>query len=173
MGRKMSQSPPRRGHSLIELMVVIAVSSTLAAVTVGLLHTLFQMQQGGRKHLEVRRTLERLAEQFRDDVHAATQLRPMAAGKGEGGAAEGPGWELPREGDHQVEYRLHAYQLLRTERQKDKLLRRESFALPPGTTAAMGTAETTPGLVTLRIGRTIRIEAALALDQRFLEGKGR
>ncbi len=166
-GRKMSQSP--RGHSLIELLVVIAASSSLLAVTVGLLHTLFQMQQGGRKHIQERRTVERLAEQFREDVHAATQLRPLAAGKGQ---AEGPGWELPREGDLGIEYRLHANQLLRTERQKDKVLRREAFALPPDTTATMGTADSTPGLVTLRIGRTIRVDAALALDRRFLGGKG-
>lgn len=168
MGRKMSQSP--RGHSLIELLVVLAVSSSLLAVTVALLHTLFQMQQDGRKHLQDRRTVERLAEQFREDAHAATQLRPLAAGAG---AAEGPGWELPREGDLRIEYRLHANQLLRTEREKDKVLRRESFALPPDTSVTMGTAQTTPGLVTLRIGRAIRIDAALALDQRFLEGKGR
>jgi len=187
----------RRGHSLIELMVVITASSALLAVTVALLHTLFQMQQGGRKHLQQRRTLERLADQFREDVHAATQLRSVAAGKGQ---AEGPGWELPRDAEHKIEYRLQGKELLRTERQKDKVLRRESFVLAPGATVAMGMAETTPGLVTLRIvpplasegqpagqprgagaaspgaaspARTVRVDAALALDQRFLQAKGR
>ena len=187
----------RRGHSLIELLVVISVGSALLAVSVGLLHTLLQMQQGGRKHLQQRRTLERLADQFREDVHAATQVRATAAGPGQ---AEGPGWELPRDPEHTVEYRLQEDNLVRTERQKDKVLRRESFALPQGATVSMetpkmGIAETAPGLVTLRIvpllpserqpagqprapgaaspGRTIRVDAALATDHRFLQAKGR
>src|SRR5690348_5950555 len=61
----------RRGYLLTELLVVIGVSSVLAAVGVGLLATLLGVERVGRRHFEVTNTLARLSKQFRRDAAAA------------------------------------------------------------------------------------------------------
>ena len=119
----------------------------------------------------------------------------MAGGGRRFGPCRRAGLELLPDPEHKIEYRLQGKELIRTERQTEKVLLRESFALPPGAAVSMGIAETAPGLVTLRIatpvlpdgqpagqarapgaappGRTIRVDAALASDHRFLQAKGR
>ena len=67
-----SRSPAcRRGHSLVELVVVISVGSVIGTTAIMLLGTLLAADRGGRRHLQESASLSRLARQFRVDVAAA------------------------------------------------------------------------------------------------------
>lgn len=123
----------RRGFSLVELLVVIAVSSTIVALSVGLLHLLMQMQRDARDQLRGRMTLQRLTDQFRDDAHAAMQLRPVQAAN----ESSGPAWELQLGPDHRIEYRVEEATLVRTEHAGGDVLGRESYLLPEGATVSL------------------------------------
>jgi prepilin-type N-terminal cleavage/methylation domain-containing protein len=66
---------PRRGYTLIEMLVVITVSTVLLSVAVGVLHVLSRAERSGREHGNRATIVARLADQFRSDVHAA--LHPI------------------------------------------------------------------------------------------------
>ena len=74
-GRKMSQSPAARkrlaGFTLIEMLVAISVGTVLAAIGVGLIHSLMRLEQFARADFRWRMDCDRLAAQFREDCHAA------------------------------------------------------------------------------------------------------
>jgi prepilin-type N-terminal cleavage/methylation domain-containing protein len=114
----------RRGYSLTEVIVGIAVSSVIMAGVVSLLGTLLLRQREAGDHLINLTAMDRLASQFRRDVHAATQAAP----------ADGAGdlrVELRLDNSHTVRYRQQSKTLVREETFDDKLVRREAFHLPP------------------------------------------
>ncbi|MGW8256391.1 MAG: prepilin-type N-terminal cleavage/methylation domain-containing protein [Thermoguttaceae bacterium] len=63
-----------RAYTLIEMLLVIVIGSTLAAISVLLLISLLKSQHTGREHFEYSRTITRLGEQFRGDIHAAADV---------------------------------------------------------------------------------------------------
>lgn len=66
----------RRGVSLIELMVVIAIITALFSMVGVVFHRLFLSEQVAMRAALTERTVSRLADQFRRDVHAATAAQP-------------------------------------------------------------------------------------------------
>ncbi|MBB3204257.1 type II secretory pathway pseudopilin PulG [Rhodopirellula rubra] len=74
------QTEPRRGSSLIEIMVVLSVSSTLLVLAVGWIHQSFRLATAMRNHERNHQSLLRLSRQFREDAHLATSVSPVDAG---------------------------------------------------------------------------------------------
>ena len=162
----------RRGHTLLEMTVVITVGATLLGIAVSLIHVLMRAEQNGRTHVERYVTMARLADQFRDDVHAAAG-RPTAEGQ--------TAWHLELAADRTVRYATDPGEITREERMGEKIVSRESYNMPDGYTAAIAPDDATiPALVSLIVelkagsgskGREIRIDAALGKDRRFAEPK--
>ena len=114
------RAPRRGGYSLVELLVVISVSSVLASVAVGLIGILMGVDRGGRRHLHETNALARLAQQFRADVAAAEDL-----------ASDGPhGLHLRLSDGRVVDYASEAGLATREERLGEERRAREQFALP-------------------------------------------
>ena len=164
----------RRGYSLVEMVVVIATASVLLGLTVTLLYTLLRVERDGRDQIRHYTTLGRLAAQFRRDAHAATAAS----------AIDNRQWKFTLSDNRAVTYRMEPGRLIRLEQAGEASPNRESFALPPGMTAAVeidtDAEPTFVGLVMVptpegserRRGRPIRIDAVLGRDHRFVKEPG-
>ena len=164
----------RRGYSLVEVIVVMATASVLLGLTVTLLYTLFRAERGGRDQVRHYTALGRLAEQFRRDVHAATAAD----------AIENQEWEFSLSDNRTVTYRMEPGRVIRLEQAGEASPRRESFALPPGMTAAVEIdTDAEPTFARLVIvpapagperprGRPMQIDAMLGRDHRFIQEPG-
>jgi len=160
----------RPGYSLIEVIVVMVTASTMMAVTVALLYGLLRAERGTRDHIRHSTALGRLADQFRRDVHAA--VAPPAA--------EERGWRLVLAPGETVVYRAEPGRMDRLRKTGENLQQRESFALPPGTTATIETSSAgdirTAGLLIAPNGaepkrssaQPIRFDAVVGRDRRFV-----
>ena len=160
----------RRGFSLIELIAVLGIGAVMIGICVTLLYAVLRTEGAGRVHVRQGSVLGRLADQFRRDVHAANTA---------GSAADGKQWQLELAPGRIVTYRPEPGTLTRTERADGSIQRRESFALPSGTTASIEIpADAEPTIVSLMITpvarasgqtgvRAVRIDAVLARDHRF------
>lgn len=69
----------RRGASLIELMVVIAILTVIFGLVGVLFHRLFQAEQLSARTTVTEITTMRLADQFRRDIHAAESVKRSEA----------------------------------------------------------------------------------------------
>jgi prepilin-type N-terminal cleavage/methylation domain-containing protein len=162
----------RRAFTLIEMIVAISVGAVLMGIAVSLLLVLLGAEQSGRTHTERSESLRRLADQFRRDAHAAIG-EPMA------GSEDRHGCRLRLADNCSVRYAIHAGEILREEQSGAKDVRRESYALPKDSTAAIVVDRTTspptlsltivPDDASLRSGHEIRIDALLGRDNRFAE----
>jgi prepilin-type N-terminal cleavage/methylation domain-containing protein len=62
----------RRGFTLVEVLVTMSVGSTLMVLAIGLVHQTLTLSTVARQRDDHLRSLNRLARQFRDDVHHST-----------------------------------------------------------------------------------------------------
>ena len=126
---------PRRGHTFIELLIVITATGAIMAATIVLLHLVLQVDHEARLRTHTVATVGRLAEQFRRDVHQA-RGEPLLA-------ADHRAAELRLPGGRIVKWRIDEQSgLIRTEQAGSDLgvppaNREDSFTLPKGTTAAL------------------------------------
>ncbi len=104
----------RSGYSLIELSAVLGVSSVLAGISVWLVHMSMQKTRDGQRHLASRKTVARLAETFRRDVHAAVSIAQDPAEKN-ADTQDGSVWSLRLGSGNVVRYRLETGRLVRDE----------------------------------------------------------
>lgn len=187
-GRRERRSS-RRGFTLIELAVVIAVNSVLMAVAVGLLGTLLRSERTAQQHWQQTGTPGRLAAKFRRDV-AAAKTASVAPGKAANDplqpAAPLSVLRLQITDGQFVEYFSDGQAIRRVERAEQAVARREAFIVPGLAEAAFDVPENTaigcraaPTLVTmtLRLASEPRaspnswgITAQLAKDLRFAGG---
>lgn len=110
----------RRGFSLLELMVVIALLGVVMAIGGQVLTALFRLQRQALADIDQRRTLSALAMRLREDAHAAKEARLIDEAKLELVGSSGQITEYAVEGS-QVDCRV-----LRG----DVVERRETFRLP-------------------------------------------
>ena len=75
---RLTKTSQRRGASLIELMVVIAIISALFSMVGVVFHRLFLSEQVAMQAALTERTVSRLADQFRRDVHSTNTAIPEA-----------------------------------------------------------------------------------------------
>ena len=218
------RKPMRRAFTLVEMLTVISIGSVLMGIAISLLIVLLGAEQSGRTHAERSESLQRLADQFRRDVHAAVG-EPVgtvddAASKGTvpdvhaavgepAGTADdavakgkvpfslarksGPsptrkseqspevrhGCRLRLADDVSVRYAIGDGGISREEQTGSKDIRRELYALPKDSTAAIAVDRATspstltltivPNDASLRSGHEIRIDAVLGRDHRFAE----
>lgn len=123
----------RRAHSLIELLVVISVSSVIGTAVVSLLGLLLAADRGGRRHLHESQSLARLARQFRVDVTAAedASIGPTAANQDAttpAAAAVRLTLRLPAE--RTIVYQGEPGKAVRREEGYPNAVRHERYALP-------------------------------------------
>lgn len=70
----MNSTSRRSGYTLIELMVVMSVSSTLLMVAVGWIHQSMTLASAMRDRQHHHQSLMRLSRQLRDDVHRGNSV---------------------------------------------------------------------------------------------------
>lgn len=170
-----------RGHSMIELLTAISAGTAVMAITVGLLTAMLDLDRHARERAQQRTALDRLADQFRRDVHAALRVKPLGTPTG----TQPAGWQFELEAGQSVEYRAAANgELVRTERTGAKVYGMESYRLPPQTVAAIQLDERAePRVVSLRLiakdalttkpaHRALHVDAVLGANRRFLGAKG-
>jgi hypothetical protein len=178
----------RGGYMLVELAAAIAAGSALTAVAVGVIYLLIDLERTSRDQFRQALAAASLSEEFRRDVRAATALdlpeKRDAPGQAGGGGRTEPDWQFRFPDRRLVEYRVADGELRRAEYDGEKLLRRESYRLPPGTEASIERSDVDGRtLVSLRIApprnasrepvsRPCRIDAVLAADRRFLPTEG-
>jgi hypothetical protein len=162
----------RRGIFLVEMLIVMTVGSALAGIAVFMLYALMINHNAGREHLENCRTMSRLAEQFRSDVHSMQKT-----------SADGKETEidlLPEAAnDAKVRYQCLDGRVDRCELQGEKTVRQESYMLGPDLEASIKTQAQgdatiigiaiSPKPQTEKLYRAfpLRIEALLGLDRRL------
>jgi hypothetical protein len=122
----------RHGSTLMEMLVVITVGSTLSGIAIFLLFALMKSHDSGREHLEYCRTINRLSEQFRSDVHSMQQT---SRDNKEAVFELSPGTGK----DTIIRYQCHNDRIDRIELQGEKIMRQESYMLPPGTESSLKT----------------------------------
>jgi type II secretory pathway component PulJ len=121
----------RRGATLIEITVVIALAGA-ALTTVSLtLHTLYRSEHRVRQALEWEHELDRLAGQLRQDAHPAVSATAEA---GPEPAETGTLSLVGPEGDT-IQYARQADWIERTVRRGQTIRHRETYRLPAATTA--------------------------------------
>jgi len=172
----ISQAENRRGYALIEMAATMAVGSLMVGVAVSVLYLLLDVERDARDGLRLRGELGRLGRQFRDDVHAAVDFRPVTPADAE---ASPPSWELRLEGDRVIRYGRSEEALWRRVIAAGEAVAGESFALPPAAAVAIELLEDESiRRLRLRIGpgeasgdgpglRVSYIDAVLAHDHRF------
>ena len=145
----------RRGISLMELMVVMSAASTIITTSALVLHKMMRVQEQTRYFFENERAVERLARQFRRDVHDADEVEIVIEGAdvdAQNGDAQGGEslLSLTTSDGRAIEYVRNAAGVVRSERHGEGPLAREEFALAA---AARLTIEeqSTPRSLTLTI----------------------
>ncbi len=164
----------RRGVSLIEMGVMMSLASTLVGISVGLLYVLIRAEGRARNDVRCGIALGRPADQFRDDVHAAT----------DGSVSDAEGLQLHvNKTPVTVVYHIEPGYVTRTRRDGEEVRQRESFALPRGAVVSLAIdVAATPPIAALVIApgdpvskrvrvEPVRIEAVLARRHRFLPSR--
>lgn len=64
----------RKAYTLIELCITMSIGSALMLLAIGLLHQSLSFASMARSQADFHRTLNRLARDFRNDVHLASSL---------------------------------------------------------------------------------------------------
>ena len=164
----------RAAYSLVEMLVVMTTGTMVLGVAVGTITALLRTGEHSRRHVLERAAICRLADQFRRDVHAARQFKPLDAGQ-----QAAPGWQLQLAFGETVEYRAARGGVERTEGPVGKVRSRESYALSAQVAVSMKLDESiSPPLVCLGFAaagqepvpatvRAIRVEAVLGKDGRL------
>lgn len=166
----------RRGISLIEVLVVITLSSAMVAAAVALLHALLRTRDVAQAGMVQRASIARLADTFRDDVHRATAFQP-----GEAKDSRAAQWTFGVGAGRAVAYRVEQGELVREVREGNATARREFFVLPKDAKLAVTRrSEGKADLIEMSItpegdssgAGACRIEARLGANHRFERSEG-
>jgi len=114
--------PSRNGYTLIELSVTISVGSSLMMLAVGLLHQTMNLTSTARTRAAQHHTLDRLTQDFRQDVHVTT----------EAALTDPQHLELLRADGTAVRYQIEPARIRREERLEGAIVRREDYVLGEG-----------------------------------------
>ena len=172
---KGRESKARRrcaGFSVIEVALVVTMLSILLGMIVVFLQGMLSAQHAGGERLAMGQSMMRLADQFRQDVHAASNAPP-----------QGTAIELIGPDGANTTYAVKEKQLIRESRLAGSHanVRREEFEIPAGAAVTFSTAAPTIAaqFVTLAIDasptpqkrlsawRATRVEAQLGRDHRW------
>lgn len=138
----------RQGYSLIELVVVMSMLSVLLALTGTTFYFLMRSEKSVTQSLVTERSVSRLANQFRDDVHQSIRCE-QAGGVGE----KKTELTLKTDDQHQVQYRTTKGGLTRYQVEAGNAVAREDYRLPECEIHFESDGESNPTLCTLVIQR--------------------
>jgi prepilin-type N-terminal cleavage/methylation domain-containing protein len=109
----------QQGYTLIELLMVVSLTS-IALATVGvMLHGVFRAQRSMSDHTQFIEHFSRLAEQFRNDVHRSPSVEPT-----------GRSCNFATPEGTQIEYRIDTDGVSRIVRTGNQVLQRDTHFLP-------------------------------------------
>ena len=165
----------RRGHSLIECIVVLAlIAVTLGAVTTTL-HVLYQADRRLRDGLTRDSAVEKLAAQLRCDAHQALSAK---VGDPAGKTAPANDLSLSLPEDRSIQYTLFPERIERVVRRGQTVEHRETYRLVSSSASWRVREDRAPPMVTLVLElqtgresgeraapRTCRVDAAIQLFQ--------
>ena len=161
----------RRGYSLVELLVVLSVGTAMLTVAMSVLYMLKETQINVRQRLTVGRMITRLADQFREDVHAASGIERMSDERLLPGTAV---WQFTLNRETVVRYELGNHEVRRARITGDGKIH-DDYRLPAGLRATLRSPEPGSSVTTLRFevadatvarARPIQIEALLGFANR-------
>jgi type II secretory pathway pseudopilin PulG len=158
----------------MEMLAVIAIGSTMMAITTSALYLFVKTEGQGRQAYQQQTSLARLADQFRRDVHAAQGMT-----RTDGQTAEQAAWKFETGERQAVEYLAGSGGIARLETDNGKIRRQEWYPLAePWKVTLESKREEAVQMVSLRIaalpsaghkapGTPLRVDARLAADHRF------
>lgn len=126
--------PARRGYNLIEMMVVITVVGVLLGLCAMTMQALFRVSADAQSRRVAAGALDRLAEQFREDVHACSEAEVRSA----------VGLRLRRDPRVVIDYEARGNRVTRVESVEGQAGRHESYELGRHDTAAFGRRDDGP-----------------------------
>lgn len=154
---------PRRAYTLVEMVLVIALMALVFSAAAVFLHSVLRSTRAAQSHRGAISSIQRLATQFRDDIHAADSATP-ADGK----------LSIHQPQGETIVYAATDAAIERTVEVDGKVTHRDAFDLFPSATAKFETGQSSGGLVSLIIDypldaaqpefsdhRKLRIEAAI------------
>jgi type II secretory pathway pseudopilin PulG len=150
--RRMTPQLPARARrkqaafTLLELLLAILLGAAVMTVAIGLLARVIGASSAAADHLRGVVTLNRLGQQFRDDVHAASQAAVETAQR------RAVRLVLTR-GSDRIVYEVDPSDLLRREETAGRDARHEVYVLP-GMKVLDFSAAAAGGPVSITIGRT-------------------
>jgi prepilin-type N-terminal cleavage/methylation domain-containing protein len=115
----------RRGFTLVELLIVIAVASVVIALVGVCLSEMYRSERGIRRVLTQQAGMQRLALQFRTDAHEAKTATVTVPNNG----TEADGLQLTTGDGRTIAYRADAQAVERTVRKGDQIVHRDAFDL--------------------------------------------
>jgi type II secretory pathway pseudopilin PulG len=134
----------RRGITLLEVTITVALTGILLASTAVLLTVLFRTEVQIRRDLAQQTTLARLNQRFRSDVHMATEVAAA-----ERAATEGCRLELAD--GRTIEYAWMPPRITRMVQRDSKVEHRDAFELPRGARVSFAVAPEPRQMATLTI----------------------
>ena len=167
----------RKGASLLEMIIVMSLTSVVLVIGGQVIHTLLRSERNGAMSLVESLSRSRLNRDFRRDVRAAQALSPTAGDDGQRAVCE-----LQLEHNRRVIYRQTDRETLaRIELFNGTVHSRDDYAVAPGKATVESTGETPLVVLTHRFRpaapsgaaaptgaeHEIRIVAALGRDHRF------
>ena len=126
----------RRGFSVTELLVVMSVGSVVLTMSAVLIHRLMQTESQARRFYNVERTVLRLSDQFRRDVHGAG-----AAAIDNPAGTDSPFLRLTLVDGQTLEYGRRGGVLSRIQKDGDKIVSRDEFTFPDNIPLSMREVE--------------------------------
>lgn len=160
----------RRAFSLVELIIVLSVGTAMLMLAMSVLYMLKQTQVDMRQRLTDARTITRLADRFREDVHAASRMERVS---GEASTPDTVVWQFTCEPDSVVRYELTQHRVHRSQTAGKTI--HDDYRLPAESRVVIRPPEPASSLVELRLEaadattadfRPIQIEAVLGLANR-------
>jgi type II secretory pathway component PulJ len=140
-----------RGTTLVELLVVISVCSVVMSASGVLLHSIYRADKETRLAIATDASVARFSLQFRRDAHAAdaASLLTNAGGKT-------TGIVFRRAGQPSIEYCWQGTDAVRSVKELDKVMHRDSFRFGPGTSVTWQLPSSGSPQVAVQISRVPR-----------------
>ncbi len=161
----------RRGFSLVELLIVLSAGTAMLMVAMSVLYMLKETQVNVRRRLTEGRMITRLADQFREDVHGASEIELVS---GEASSPDAAMWQFAIDSEVVVRYELGDHEVRRVRIAGDDEIH-DDYRLPAGVRASLGPPKPGSSIATLRFEvtdataggvRPIQIEAVLGFANR-------
>ncbi len=124
--RRPLGSHPRRGVSLVEMLVVITIAAVMVGLAATTMHLLLGAEHEATRSLRFSASVARLARSFRDDLHAARDVELPLPEPGKPAMLV-----ATADGGRRIRYELDAHRATRVETDGADETQREMFYFPP------------------------------------------